>query len=79
MDLEVNLGIATSGHQCIGYWGYGNPGTLAELLRTSLREITNWELSFQFPDDGVLATISASGLAATHRSECFSWVSSCAT
>ena len=63
MDLEVNLGIATSGgHQCIGYWGYGNPGTLAQLLKISLREIANWELSFQFPDDGVLATISASGL-----------------
>ncbi|MGL5034777.1 MAG: asparagine synthetase B family protein, partial [Microcystaceae cyanobacterium] len=51
--------------QWVGYWGYGNPTKLSQSLQLILQqtgENQNWYISAEIPENGILATLSASGL-----------------
>ena len=64
MSRGVTLGVATCLHQLVGYWGCGNPAALAQSLRELLDQtVANWSIAFPPAADGLLATLSADGLA----------------
>ncbi|MFZ4638906.1 MAG: asparagine synthetase B family protein [Nodosilinea sp.] len=64
MSRGVMLGVATCPHQLVGYWGCGNPAALAQSLRELLDQTAaNWSIAFPPAADGLLATLSADGLA----------------
>jgi asparagine synthase (glutamine-hydrolysing) len=67
----VTLGVATCPQQLVGYWGYGNPTTLAQSLRILLAQTaeTDWSMTSQPAADGTLATLSASGLASASQAD----------
>jgi asparagine synthase (glutamine-hydrolysing) len=65
MDKNINIQIATCFQEWVGYWGYGNPTKLSQSLQLILQqkgENKNWYISSDIPIDGILATLSASGL-----------------
>jgi len=65
MDKNINIQIATCFQEWVGYWGYGNPTKLSQSLQLILQqkgENKNWYISADIPMDGILATLSASGL-----------------
>jgi asparagine synthase (glutamine-hydrolysing) len=65
MDKKINIQIATSRSQWVGYWGYDNPTKLSQSLQLILQqkgEKENWHISSDTPTNGILATLSASGL-----------------
>jgi asparagine synthase (glutamine-hydrolysing) len=66
MDKKVNIQIANYLEQWVGYWGYGNQTKLSQSLQLILQqkeENKNWYISSDIPPDGILATLSASGLS----------------
>ena len=66
MDKKVNIQIARDLEQWVGYWGYGNQTKLSQSLQLILQqkgEHKNWYISSDIPPDGILATLSASGLS----------------
>ena len=65
MDKKANIQIASYLEQWVGYWGYGNQTKLSQSLELILQqkgENKNWYISSEIPPDGILATLSASGL-----------------
>jgi asparagine synthase (glutamine-hydrolysing) len=65
MKKRITVGVATSPQQHVGYWGYGNPTTLAESLKIILQQKgqnQSWCISSEPCADGILAALSASGL-----------------
>jgi len=72
MERGVTVGIATSSQQWIGYWGYGNPTTLAQSLKRIIQQKAGnhrWQLSSQPAENGILATLSASGLLSENQTD----------
>ena len=72
MKRGVTVGIAKCPQQWVGYWGYGKPTTLAQSLKIILQQKAknyNWCISSQPTANGLLATLSASGLPSENQTD----------
>lgn len=64
MNASISLSVASSTRQWVGYWGLGKPGELDPLLQSIIQRnpCQPWQIISQPSKNGLLATLSASGL-----------------
>lgn len=71
MPRDVTVSAATCPQQFVGYWGYGDPAGLAQSLKRLLAQTgdNTWVVTSQPTSGGMLAVLSADGLASDLQTE----------